>query len=227
MLLLRKSTIFILAVIIHTVKFFIKEEWKNKYAVMGVFIYIFTAVLISFLALPGMDKPHFSAIFWIVVLFTTLQGISKTFITMKKGNFVFWHQMVSPQVFLGGKLVLAFLLMFIFTSFAFLMFMLIHGSVSDNAWGFYLVSLFTGAGISFIYTISSSIAAKTDSPGILLPVLSFPLTIPIILIGVKGGKNAIDDLGLMTYFPEILLLIGFDILMVMMGLALIKFIWKE
>jgi heme exporter protein B len=204
-----------------------KEEWKNKYAIVGVFIYIFTAVLITFLALPGMDKPHFSAIFWVVVLFTTLQGISKSFIAMKKGNFVFWHQMVSPQVFLGGKLIMAFILMMIFTTFAFLMFVLIHGSVTDNTIGFYMVALFTGAGISFIYTISSSIAAKTDSPGILLPVLSFPLTIPIILIGVKGGKNAIDDLGIMTYFPEILLLIGFDVLMVMMGIALIKFIWKE
>jgi heme exporter protein B len=204
-----------------------KEEWKNKYAIVGVFIYIFTAVLITFLALPGMDKPHFSAIFWVVVLFTTLQGISKSFIAMKKGNFVFWHQMVAPQVFLGGKLIMAFILMMIFTTFAFLMFVLIHGSVTDNAIGFYMVSLFTGTGISFIYTISSSIAAKTDSPGILLPVLSFPLTIPIILIGVKGGKNAIDNLGLTTYFPEILLLIGFDVLMVMMGIALIKFIWKE
>ncbi len=212
---------------LRTVKFFLLEEWKGKYAIAGAFLYIFTAVLITFLALPGIDKPHFSAIFWIVVIFTTLQGISKAFISMRKGSFVFWHQLVSPAVFLGARLITSFLLMLAFTLFAFMTFIIMHGAVSDSLMHFLLVSIFTGTGISSVFCISSSIATKTDNPGVLLPVLTFPVIIPVLLIGVKAGKNAIDGLGFSSFLPEILLLALLDILIVFLGLVLVKFIWKE
>jgi heme exporter protein B len=222
-----KVQFFILATIFQAVKFFLDEEWRNKYALIAILIYIFTAVLITFLALPGMDKPHFSAIFWIVVIFTTLQGISKAFISMKKGHYIFWHQLLSPSQFLIGKLITSFVLMFLFTSFALLIFIMIHGQISDSIFGFYIIALLTGAGIASIFTISSSIASKTDNPGVLLPVLTFPLIIPFVLIGVKAGKNAIDDLGFLSYLPELLLLSGFNVLVFIMGVSLIKFIWKD
>jgi heme exporter protein B len=213
---------------IHTVKFFLQEEWKGKYAIAGAFLYIFTAVLITFLALPeGLDKPHFSAIFWIVVIFTTLQGISKAFISMRKGSFVFWHQMVSPAVFLGARLFTSFILMMAFTLFAYITFITIHGTVSASGLHFLLVSVFTGAGISSIFCISSSIAVKTDNPGVLLPVLTFPVIIPVLLIGVKAGKNAVDELGFSSFMPELLILALLDVLIIALGLILVKFIWKE
>jgi hypothetical protein len=48
-----------------------------------------------------------------------------------------------------------------------------------------------------------------------------------VLIGVKAGKNAIDDLGFLSYLPELLLLSGFNVLVFIMGVSLIKFIWKD
>lgn len=208
------------------VKFFLVEEWKGKYAIVGAFLYIFTAVLITFLSLPGMDPLQYSAIFWVVVIFTTLQGISKAFMQMRKGSFVFWHQLCSPQVFLGARLLTSALLMLIFTTFAFAVFSLMHGSIS-NGGTFLLITLTTGIGISSIFTISSSIATKTDNPGVLLPVLTFPVIMPVVLIGVKAGRKAVEQLDFSTILPELGLLLLFDILIVALGLLLIRFIWKE
>jgi heme exporter protein B len=208
-------------------KFFLAEEWKGKHAIIGAFLYIFTAVLITFLTLPGMDKPHFSAIFWIVVIFTTLQGVSKSFIQMRKQDFAFWQQIASPQVFLASKLISSFLLMLVFTLFAYLVFIVMHGTVSPGGNLFVLVTLVCGIGISSIFTISSSIASKTDNPGVLLPVLTFPIILPQVLVGVKAGKKAIDELGFETVFPDLLVLMAFNILIVSLGLILIKFIWKD
>lgn len=209
------------------VKFFLKEEWKGKYAALGAFLYIFTAVLITFLSLPGLDRASFSAIFWIVVIFTTLQGISRAFIQMRKNNFVFWQQICSPQVFLASRLITAFLLMFIFTLFAYVVFSVMHGESGNGGRLFLLVSLFTGMGVSSVFTISSSIAAKTDNPGVLLPVLTFPVILPVLLVGAKAGKKAIDELGFSALLPDLALLMVFNILIVTMGLVLIRFIWKE
>ena len=212
---------------VEMVKFFLKEEWKGKYAIVGAFLYIFTAVLITFLSLPGMDRPHFSAIFWIVVVFTTLQGISKAFIQMRKNNFVFWHQICSPQHFLAARLICSALLMMVFTLFAYAVFTIMHGQISEGGPSFLLVCLVTGIGISSIFTISSSIATKTDNPGVLLPVLTFPVILPLILIGSKAGKKAIDELGFSVLVPDLLVLMAFNVLIVVMGLVLVKFIWKE
>lgn len=212
---------------VQAVKFFLLEEWKGKYAIVSAFLHIFTAVLITYLALPGMDKFHFSAIFWIVVIFTTLQGISKAFINMRKGSFVFWQQLLSPTTFLGARLITSFLLMLMFTLFAYVVFTTIHGSIGDTGLHFLVVTLFTGAGISSIFCISSSIAVKTDNPGVLLPVLTFPVIIPVFLVGVEAGKNAVEGLGFYSFRSELLLLAVFDVLIVALGMVLVKFIWKE
>lgn len=212
---------------VEMVKFFLKEEWKGKYAALGAFLYIFTAVLITFLSLPGLDRAQFSAIFWIVVIFTTLQGISRAFIQMRKNNFVFWQQVCSPQVFLASRLITAFILMLIFTLFAYVVFSVMHGESGNGGLLFLLVSLFTGMGVSSVFTISSSIAAKTDNPGVLLPVLTFPVILPVLLVGAKAGKKAIDELGFSALLPDLALLLVFNILIVAMGLVLIRFIWKE
>jgi len=191
-----------------------------------VLLYIFIAVLITFLSLPGIDKPLYAAIFWLVVIFTTLQGISKSFIQMHKGHFVYWHQLVTPAQFLAAKLISNALLMFVFTLFASLIFTIIHGNIIDDNITFTLLALLTALNIACIFTISSSIAAKTDNAGLLLPVLTFPLIVPVILIGLKAGKKAVDGLGFSTVLPEIALLLLIAILIVTMGLVLVKFIWK-
>ncbi|MES2617513.1 MAG: heme exporter protein CcmB [Bacteroidota bacterium] len=211
----------------HTVKFFLQAEWKSKFALSSVLVHIFIAVLITYLCLPGMDQALFSAFFWIVVIFTTLQGISKAFIQMHKGHFLYWHQLISPVDFLLAKLIANFLLMIVFNVFALIVFTVIHGNVIDDMGSFMLIALVTGTGISSIFTISSSIAAKTDHPGMLLPVLTFPLIVPVLLMGLNAGKKAVDGLGFRTLAPELLLILLMDILIVVLGIILIKFIWKD
>jgi len=223
----RKYIFLNLSSILNTVKFFLKSEWKNKYALSSVFIHIFIAVLITYLSLPGIDKALYSSLFWIIVIFTTIQGISKSFINLNKGHFLYWHQLLSPVQFLVAKLLTNALLMLVFTIFSMLIFTIIHGVMVDDTLSFLLIAIVTGGGISSVFTISSSIAAKTNHPGMLLPVLTFPLIVPLLLIGVKASKKATDGLGFMTSFPDVLILLLMNILIVVLGVLLVKFIWKE
>lgn len=117
--------------------------------------------------------------------------------------------------------------MLMFTLSAILIFIVMHGNIVDDIYSFLLIAIVTGSGIASVFTISSSIAAKTDHPGMLLPVLTFPLVVPLLLIGVKAGKKATDGLGFVTVVPELVLLVLFNILIVILGILLVKFIWKE
>ena len=212
---------------IGVLKFFLQEEWKGKYSIAGAFLYMFTAVLITFLAFPEMSRQHFAAVFWIVVIFTTLQGVSRAFIGMRKGSFVFWQQLTTPASFLAARLISAFILMLVFTLFTFAIFVLMHGDPEGNSLGFLAVCIVTGLGISSLFTISSSIAAKTDNPGMLLPVLTFPVLLPILLIGIKAGNRAIDGMATADIGLDLMILLMLDAMVIALGLVLIKFIWKE
>lgn len=207
--------------------FFLREEWKNKFNIMASLLFIFSAALIAYLSLPSLDSQHFSAVFWIVVIFTTLQGISKAFLQMRKQHYLFWHQLYSAEQFLSARLVQSSILMLVYTLMALLLFNLFF-DIQLHAWtAFTLSCILTGIGISSIFTISSSIASKTDQPGVLMPVLSFPILLPIILVGSKAGAKALQDLDTNALIVDWTILLSIDTLIVLMGIFLIRFIWKD
>jgi heme exporter protein B len=135
--------------------------------------------------------------------------------------------MLSPVGFLISKLITNFILMLMFTVFALVIFIIIHGALIDDIFSYLLVAILTGTGVASVFTISSSIAAKTDHPGMLLPVLTFPLVVPLLLIGVNASKKASDGLGFVTIVPESLILILMNLLIMILGIILVKYIWKE
>jgi heme exporter protein B len=207
--------------------FFLREEWKNKFNIMASLLFIFSAALIAYLSLPSLDSQHFSAVFWIVVIFTTLQGISKAFLQMRKQHYLFWHQLYSAEQFLAARIIQSSLLMLVYTLMALLLFNLFF-DIQLQAWmAFTLSCILTGIGISSIFTISSSIASKTDQPSVLMPVLSFPILLPIILVGSKAGSKALQDLGTNALLVDWTILLSIDTLIVLMGIFLIRFIWKD
>src|SRR5690606_7686648 len=159
--------------------------------VAGVFIYIFTATLITYLGVGGMDTRTTSALFWLVVVFTTLQGITKGFIQMRPGHFLWWNQFAGPATFLGARLIASALLMLIYTLFSFLVFALMHNSEGLFSIHFIITLILTGTGISAAFTMSSAIATKTGQSGMLLPVLTMPLVLPVLLAGMKTGEKAL------------------------------------
>jgi heme exporter protein B len=207
--------------------FFLREEWKNKFNIMASLLFIFSAALIAYLSLPSLDSQHFSAVFWIVVIFTTLQGISKAFLQMRKQHYLFWHQLYTAQNFLAARLIQSCILMLVYTLMALFLFNLFF-EIQLHTWTAFTIScILTGIGISSIFTISSSIASKTEQPGVLMPVLSFPILLPIILVGSKAGAKSLQDLEVNVIFADWGILLCIDTLIVLMGIFLIKFIWKD
>lgn len=134
--------------------------------------------------------------------------------------------MLTPIQFLSSKLLFNVMLMLVYTLFTFVIFNVIHGVMIEQTVHFLLSSFLTGIGISSIITINSSIAAKTDNAGLLLPIMTFPSIVPILLIGIKVSKKAVD--GLSTIFQlDYLILLLINILIIVLGMILVKYIWKD
>ncbi len=211
--------------IINLFYFLIKSELKSKQTILMVALYVFIAILICILTISQINSEYFSALFWIIVIFTSLQGISKSFLNVQKGNFLFWNQCVSPSQFLLSKLLLNWILILFYTLISFIIFYVFNDVSISNIFVFLVSVFFTSLSLSSIFTMNSSIATKTENGSMLMPVLSFPLVLPVLLIGIKLSNKAI--IGNNNYFTDILILILLFILIVFLGLLLIKFIWKD
>jgi heme exporter protein B len=70
----------------------------------------------------------------------------------------------------------------------------------------------------------SGIAAKAANSNTLMPVLGFPVVIPILLQLIKAAKNALD--GLDASPQPLYMLLGLSLLVVAVSYLLYPFLWR-
>jgi heme exporter protein B len=83
------------------------------------------------------------------------------------------------------------------------------------------------AGFAASFTFLSSIASKAGNGNLLMPVLSFPIIIPMLLVLVKASKKAMDGLDPSLIWPDLLVLLAIDVLVIALAYLLFPFLWKD
>ena len=64
----------------------INLEWKQKYAFNGLLLYVISTVFVCYLSFKQIiDVPTWNALFWIIMLFASVNAIAKSFIQESKG----------------------------------------------------------------------------------------------------------------------------------------------
>lgn len=94
--------------------------------------------------------------------------------------------------------------------------------------GRYIITiLLTSTGISIVYTLISAIAGKTDNATLLMPILSLPVIIPLILVGIKASKKAMDGIETNSIYTDWAVLLVLDIAVMWLGVVLFRYLWKD
>jgi len=56
-------------------------EWRQKYAFNGSILYVVSTVFVCYLSFKNIiDPPVWNALFWIIMLFVSVNAIAKSFI---------------------------------------------------------------------------------------------------------------------------------------------------
>jgi heme exporter protein B len=75
-------------------------------------------------------------------------------------------------------------------------------------------------------TLISAIASNTRSSSLMMPVLFFPVLVPVIISAVSGSQRAFD-LGIISAFDELKLLLSYSIIFVALGYLSFDYIVEE
>ena len=60
-------------------------EWRSKYALNGVLLYVVSTVFVCYLSFISIEKLTWNALFWIIMLFASINAVSKSFLQESKG----------------------------------------------------------------------------------------------------------------------------------------------
>ena len=206
-------------------------EWRNKYAFSGMILYLVSTVFICYLSFRiksnALSPPVWNTLFWIIILFTAINAISKSFSQESKNRQGYYYSLVSPEAVILSKLLYNFILMLLLAFIGFGIYILFLLNPVQNI-PLYLLSLVLGAlGFSGVLTLVAGIASKAENTGSLMALLSFPIIIPMLLMLLRLSKNAMDGLAFSVSKDEIMTLFGIDITVIALSFILFPYLWKS
>jgi heme exporter protein B len=203
-------------------------EWRSRYALNGILLYVVSTVFVCYLSFREISNPPtWNALFWIIMLFASVNAITKSFIQESHSRQLYYYTITGPQAIIISKIIYNVFLMLLLSAIALGFYMLVFKNpVGDPL--FYMLSVLLGS-ISFasVFTMISAIASKAGNGGALMAILSFPVVIPLLIVLIKLSKNAMDGLDRSVSYNEIGVLLAIDAIVVTTSLLLFPYLWRD
>ena len=205
----------------------IKLEMRNKYSLGGILLYVVSTVFVSYLSFKKIVTPStWNALFWIILLFASINAIAKSFISETRGKLLYLYTLVSPQAVILSKIIYNSLLLTVLSALCLLVYSLFVGNLIQDYPLFLLTLLLGSFGFSSLLTMVSAIASKTSNNFTLMAILSFPIMIPLLMVLIKLSKNAID--GLERWDVSYLLVLLFiNTIIIALSYLLFRYLWRD
>lgn len=206
----------------------LKLEFRNKYSLNGILLYIISTVFISYLSFHQLIDPSaWNALFWVIMLFASVNTVSKSFIQESRGIQLYYYSLASPQSIILSKIIYHSALLLVLSFICYGFYSLFIGNLVQNQELFIVALILGSIGISSTLTLVSAIASKTNNNFSLMAVLSFPLLTPLLITLIKVSKDAVFGLEFVTEYKYILTLSLLDVIVFVLSYLLFPYLWRD
>jgi heme exporter protein B len=206
-------------------------DLRRKSIVIGIALYLLSTTFICYLtfSLKGnaMSPLTWSALYWIIVMFSGVNSVAKSFIGEKKGVDIYIYSIADPHNIILSKIIYNALLCGLMSIVCFALFVLFFGNPIADIGVFAINVVLASIGLSGAFTMLSGIASRAGNSNVVMAVLSFPVVISILLLVIKITKNCIDGLDPSVSTNDLLSLGAIDALLIAMSYILFPFVWRS
>ncbi len=205
----------------------LKLEMRNKYALGGILLYVVSTVFVSYLSFKKIINPAtWNALFWIILLFASINGVAKSFISETRGRLLYLYTLSSPQAIIISKIIYNSLLLVVISSLCLFVYSVFVGNIIQDL-SLFIITLVLGSfGFASLLTMVSAIASKSNNNFTLMAILSFPILMPLLIVLIKLSKNAID--GLENWDINYLLVLVFiNVIIITLSFLLFRYLWRD
>jgi len=208
----------------------LKIELRTKYALNMVLAFVVASLLLIMFTLKvqDMNPTPKSGLIWIIILFSALSSLGRSFIleTDKNTYNILRIYANSTSVFVG-KMAYNMLFTLAINLLTFTLYIFLANIIIVSWWAFVLILFMGTAGLSSVSTMIAAIVSQADRKGAIFSVLTIPLFIPFILLLTKLTKAAFVDGMNVGITNDVTALIGFIGVTITAGIILFDYIWEE
>jgi len=207
------------------------QEWRSRdvltsmfaFAVLSLFIFNYA------LELSPIDRAEIApGLIWVVMVFAGTLGLNRSFAAEQDQGSFEGLMMAVPElsVIYLAKMITNLLMMFGLAILVIPIYSLLYNqSLFDLR--FFGILMLGAWGYSAAGTLISSMTVQTRMRDLLLPVLLFPLLLPVNMAVVKSGSAIIAASSVPEFQSWINLLLVYDVIMTVVSIMVFEYVIRE
>ena len=209
----------------------VKSELRARYTINALLMFVVVSVATILFALheDELNPEILSGMFWIVIFFSAMSGLSRIFVSEEERGTTMTLQLIaSPTAVYFGKLIFNATLTLILSTAVTVLYLLAFPAFLIKSPNIFVITLLLGSvGFAAAATIIAAIIAKASAKGILYPVLSFPVLLPLLVTVIKATARALDGEVFLLAFGDFQMLIAYILVMIAGSYLLFGYVWKD
>ena len=162
-------------------------EWRERNGLYNTLLYALATSYIASLVVgsqPGVGV--WSGLMWFLMLFNSITASSGSFRNEGSNRYTYYFQIARPHDLFISHWIYNLIYGLIVVTIQFLLLVFFIGSPSDEMMPMFIQILMGSIGLMGVLSLTSAIAALSDNNVSLMAILSFPLLIPVLIIGLRG-----------------------------------------
>jgi len=209
----------------------IKTEWRTRENLSAMLVFSLLVILIFNFALELDLRARESlagGVLWAAFIFAGTIGLNRS-MAVEKDRGCLDGLLLAPvdrSAIFVGKAVGNLLFMLVVEAIVLPVFSFLYG-ISVFQPGFLAVVLLGSIGYSAVGTLLAAMVVQTRTRDILLPILLFPLTLPVVISAVKASQGFIQALPLGDVSVWVNILIAYDLIFLAVAIMVFDYILEE
>ncbi|MFT7237150.1 MAG: heme exporter protein B [Cyclobacteriaceae bacterium] len=213
--------------VIHLLKKDFQLDFRLKYPFIGLILYLFSVVFLLYYSFSlGLKTEIWNSLLWITVLFVATNAIAKSFIQETNRN-LYYYFISSPLAILTSKLIYSFCFLCTLCVISFGLFSILLGYPGNNQFWFWVNLLLGCLGISSAFTMISALSSKTNSAGVMMVILGFPVILPIIILGSSNSNILLLGGSITDISDNLMTLFSVDLVIIALAYILFPYSWRS
>ena len=209
------------------------SEFRTREMILSMCLFSFLVLIIfnfAFGSSLNHDRGMLAGILWVAFVFSGLTGLGRSF-SMERDRGTLQGLIlcpVSPWTIFLAKLIGVFLfttIMEIITIFIFSV--LYNTTILPFLFPLGLVVFLGTLGFTAIGTIFSAISATAKARDVLLSILFFPISVPVVIASVKSTGIILNGKSFQMIFPWLKILVAFDLIFLLVSYLTFAYILEE
>ncbi len=208
-------------------------EFRSREMIFSMLVFsLMVAVIFNFSFPPGSEFIDDAAagIIWMTFIFTSLLGMSRSFVReVDKG--CMQGLLLAPidrvDIYISKMLINLIFIIMVEVVVVPLFSVFFKINLFDSIGALSAVLLLSTLGFAIVGTLFSAIAVNTRTREVMLPILHFPVSIPLIICAVQATNAVMAGQAWSVIWPWLKIIIAFDLIFFLVGYLTFEYIVED